>query len=206
MTLFEYDESICERAGTDRLCGVDEAGRGPLAGPVCAAAVILPVGLRLNGLDDSKKLSERKRELLYPQITQAATAWCVAWADVQEIESLNILGATLLAMRRAVQGLGVVPDFVLVDGNKLPDIAPPALAVVGGDRTSAAIAAASVLAKVSRDRQMLALAQQYPQYGFEKHKGYGTKAHYQALDAHGPSDVHRMSFLSKYAASGSSTR
>ena len=201
MTLFEFDADVREERGAAHLCGVDEAGRGPLAGPVYAAAVILSPGVQLAGLDDSKKLTARKREALFGHITAGAAAWCVAQADVGEIEALNVLKAALLAMSRAVKGLGLTPDFVLIDGDKLPETGLPMRAVVGGDKTSAAIAAASILAKVSRDRHMAGLAAQYPQYGFERHKGYGTKAHYAALDAHGPCPVHRRSFLKNWEAS-----
>ena len=198
MTLFEYDREIRSSEGVALLCGVDEAGRGPLAGPVYAAAVILPPDLEIEGLDDSKKLSEKKRELLFDQIKEKALAWCIADASVQEIESINILGAALLAMNRAVKGLSLTPDLVLVDGNKLPGTGLAMRAVVGGDRVSASIAAASVLAKVARDRQMLSLAEKHPEYCFERHKGYGTKLHYQMLDEHGPCDAHRQSFLRQW--------
>ena len=198
MTLFEYDENVRQREGAAHLCGVDEAGRGPLAGPVYAAAVILPPGFWLDGLNDSKKLTEKKREQLFELIKQEALAWSIETASVQEIEELNILGATLLAMQRAVDGLDLPPDFVLIDGDKLPDIGPAAQAVPKGDATSACISAASILAKVARDRFMLTLAQQYPAYGFDQHKGYGTKLHYQALDKHGPCPAHRLRFLEKW--------
>ena len=198
MTLFEYDENIRQREGVTHLCGVDEAGRGPLAGPVYAAAAILPPGLQLEGLDDSKKLTEKKREQLFELIKQEALAWSITSASVQQIEELNILGATLFAMQQAVKGLSLTPDFVLVDGDKLPDIVPAARVVPKGDATSACISAASILAKVARDRLMLTLAQEYPAYGFELHKGYGTKKHYQALDQHGPCPAHRLRFLEKW--------
>ena len=188
-------ESSLHAEGFERICGVDEAGRGPLAGPVCAAAVILPPDFALPGLNDSKKLSEKKRELLFPMIQEKSVAWSVAFASVEEIEELNILRATFLAMNRAISGLDPRPDLALIDGNQNREIAMPSRPVVHGDARCACIAAASILAKVSRDRLMVELAKQYPQYGFEKHKGYGTKAHYEALRAYGPSPVHRPSFL-----------
>ena len=188
-------ESALHAEGIALICGVDEAGRGPLAGPVCAAAVILPPDLELPGLNDSKKLSEKKRELLFPLIQQQAVAWAVAFASVEEIEEMNILRATYLAMNRAISQLNPQPDLALIDGNQNREIAVPSRTVVHGDARCACIAAASVLAKVSRDRLMKELAGQYPQYGFEKHKGYGTKAQYEALRAYGPSPIHRMSFL-----------
>ena len=187
--LFQYDREI----GVTPLCGVDEAGRGPLAGDVYAAAVILKPDTVIEGLNDSKKLTEKKRELLFDEICEKAEAYCVAVATVEEIDRLNILQATFLAMRRAVEGLGVKPKLVLVDGNRNPELPVHSRLVVKGDGTSACIAAASILAKVSRDRYMAELAEQYPQYGFEKHKGYGSKLHYQMLDAHGISPVHRKS-------------
>ena len=194
-------ETALHREGLSLVCGVDEAGRGPLAGPVCAGAVILPEGCDLPGLDDSKKLSEKKREALFAQIQEKAVAYSVAFATVEEIEQMNILSAALLAMNRAIAGLSPAADFALVDGNTVRDIAIPARAVIGGDGTCACIAAASVLAKVTRDRLMVQMAEKYPEYGFEKHKGYGTKAHYAALERYGPSPIHRMSFLKKFYAS-----
>ena len=179
------------------ICGVDEAGRGPLAGPVCAAAVILPAGLEINGLDDSKKLSDKKRRELYPIIQEKAVAYAVAFATHEEIDQINILQATYLAMERAMAQLPVKPDMALIDGNRTKDFGLPVKTVVHGDSLSAGIAAASVLAKVSRDDVMLELAREYPQYGFDIHKGYGTKAHYEALREHGPSPIHRMTFLKK---------
>ena len=181
--------------GLQLICGVDEAGRGPLAGPVCAAAVILPQGFLPDGLNDSKKLSEKKRELLYPQIQEAAVSFCVAFGTVEEIERENILQATFLAMNRAIAGLTPQPEYALIDGNRNREILIPSRSVIGGDGKVASIAAASILAKVTRDHLMLRLAEEYPQYGFEKHKGYGTKAHYEALRKYGPCPVHRMSFL-----------
>lgn len=183
--------------GRGPICGVDEAGRGPLAGPVCAAAVILPPGINLPGLNDSKKLAEKKREALYDLILENAISYGIAFATVEEIEELNILNATFLAMRRAVGQLRVTPGLVLVDGNRDPGLDFPTECVVKGDGKCADIAAASILAKVTRDRYMLDMAKTYPQYAFEKHKGYGTKAHYEALRAFGPSPIHRPSFLKK---------
>jgi len=180
------------------LCGVDEAGRGPFAGPVCAAAVILPPDFELDGLNDSKKLTEKKREKLFPIICENAIAYSIAFATVEEIEEYNILQATFLAMKRAVDGLGVRPDHILVDGDKLPPSLPSsAQPLIKGDALSASVAAASVLAKVSRDRLMYELDAQYPQYGFAAHKGYGTKAHTEALLRHGPCPIHRKTFLKK---------
>ncbi len=196
MDLFAYDQSL----GIECLCGVDEAGRGPLAGPVYAAAVILPHGITIEGLNDSKKLSEKKREQLYDQICEQAVAYSVASASVEEIDTLNILQATFLAMRRAVEGLSLRPDLCLVDGNRNPDLGVHSRTLIKGDGTSATIAAASVLAKVSRDREMLRLAQEYPQYQFEKHKGYGTKLHCELIYEHGVSPIHRQSFMGKILA------
>lgn len=182
-------------SGVSCLCGVDEAGRGPLAGPVCAAAVMLPRGLDIPGLNDSKKLTEKKREELYNIICAGAVCYGVAFADVEEIERLNILNATFLAMNRAIAQLSVPPQLALIDGNRDSGIEAPSRCIVKGDALCADIAAASVLAKVTRDRYMTALAREYPQYGFEKHKGYGTKQHYAAIREFGPSPAHRMSFL-----------
>ena len=179
------------------VCGVDEAGRGPLAGPVCAAACILPVGLEIPGLNDSKKLTSRKREELYDVIIQTAVTYGIAFASVEEIESLNILNATFLAMNRAIEQLFPQPALALIDGNRNSGIRIPSRCVVKGDSLCADIAAASVLAKVTRDRYMLAMAKQYPLYGFEKHKGYGTVQHYAALRDYGPCPIHRPSFLKK---------
>ena len=194
--LWEIENEICAE-GFTTVCGVDEAGRGPLAGPVCAAAVILPRGTEIPGLDDSKKLSEKKRELLFPQIQEKALAWSVAFATVEEIEELNILRATFLAMNRAIEGLAIRPDLALIDGNQNRDIRMPSRCIVHGDARCASIAAASILAKVSRDRLMTELAEKYPEYGFAQHKGYGTKAHMEAIRRYGPSPVHRLSFLKK---------
>lgn len=188
-------EDALRAEGYDIVCGVDEAGRGPLAGPVCAAAVILPRGVTIEGLDDSKKLTEKRREALYDVIIAAAEAYGVAFADVEEIEKLNILGATYLAMNRAIAALGVGIDLALIDGNRNAGIEYPSRCVVKGDAKCVSIAAASVLAKVTRDRYMRALAEKYPGYGFERHKGYGTEAHYAAIRALGPCPEHRPSFL-----------
>lgn len=200
MTLFEYDSAV--RNDAPVLCGVDEAGRGPLAGDVYAAAVVFDEGVFIDGLNDSKKLSEKKREALFDEITAKAKAYCVATATVEEIERLNILQATMLAMKRAVDGLGITPDMAIIDGNRLPDLECPAQTVVKGDSLSACIAAASILAKVSRDRYMKKLAAEYPQYCFEKHKGYGTKLHNEMILKYGPSPIHRMSFLKKLLKNG----
>ena len=180
------------------LCGCDEAGRGPLAGPVYAAAVVLPRSFSLEGLNDSKKLTALQRDKLFDRICAEADDWCVARAEVEEIEEINILNAALLAMRRAVEGLKVLPDLALVDGNISRGFPVPAVAVVHGDALSPSIAAASILAKVSRDRYCEEMDRRYPAYGFAKHKGYGTKAHYAALDVYGPCPEHRMSFLRTY--------
>ncbi|MBQ8514896.1 MAG: ribonuclease HII [Ruminococcus sp.] len=193
--LYAYDAQL--RQAYPLLCGVDEAGRGPLAGDVYAAAVILDPMQPIEGINDSKKLTEQKRELLFEEICQKARAFCIAVGTLEEIETLNILGATMLAMQRAVAGLSETPDYVLVDGNRKPKLNVSAQTVVKGDANSASIAAASILAKVARDRNLRELDEMYPQYGFSKHKGYGTKAHYEALLEYGPSPVHRMSFLKK---------
>ena len=192
----EFDRSFRSK-GYALVCGVDEAGRGPLAGPVTAAAVILPPGIEIEGLNDSKKLSAKRRETLYGVITREAVTWAVAHAAVDEIESLNILNAAQLAMRRAVSLLSPAPGLALVDGNIVRDFPVEAIAVVGGDGKSACIAAASVLAKVTRDALMCELAGVYPQYAFERHKGYPTALHYERLHAFGPCPAHRRSFLKK---------
>ena len=184
-------------SGVALLCGVDEAGRGPLAGPVYAAAVMLPRGCEIPGLNDSKKLSEKRREELFDQICERALSFGIARAEVEEIEERNILGATFLAMNRAIAQLSPQPELALIDGNRSAGIAVKSLCVVKGDACCADIAAASILAKVSRDRYMLELAQRYPEYAFEQHKGYGTKLHYERLRQYGPSPVHRPSFLRK---------
>lgn len=190
-------EDAAKNAGFQVVCGIDEAGRGPLAGPVYAAAVVLPQHCCIEGLNDSKKLSEKKREALYDVICEKALAWSVASASVEEIETVNILQATFLAMRRAVEGLSIAPDFALVDGNRDPEVGIPTQLIVKGDANSASIAAASILAKVSRDRYLLELDREYPQYQFAVHKGYGTQLHRDLLLEYGPSPVHRMSFLKK---------
>ena len=191
-------ERECKALGFHNICGVDEAGRGPLAGPVFAAAVILPDGAEIEGLNDSKKLSEKKREELFPIICEKAVAFGIASADEKEIDEINILNATFLAMQRAIEKLSVAPDFVLVDGNRLPELNCEGKSVVKGDSLSASIAAASVLAKVSRDRFMLELAEKYPEYEFEKHKGYPTKLHYERVGQFGISDIHRKTFFKRY--------
>ena len=194
--LYEYDEAV--RNDYSILCGVDEAGRGPLAGDVYAAAVILKKDAVIEGVNDSKKLSEKKREKLFDEIIEKSEAYCIATASVEEIDSINILQATMLAMTRAVKGLGITPDIALIDGNKAPEIdGVKTQAVIKGDATSASIAAASILAKVARDRYMKEIAEKYPQYAFEKHKGYGTKLHNELILEHGPSEVHRKTFLRK---------
>ena len=191
---YEY-ENLYKSQGFSVVCGVDEAGRGPLAGPVFAAAVILPDGLEDIGLNDSKKLTEKKRDELFSIIKEKATAWSVASADEKEIDALNILNATFLAMKRAVDGLAIRPDIALVDGNRRPHTGIKEKTIIKGDAKSVSIAAASVLAKVSRDRFMLELDKQYPDYRFAKHKGYPTALHYEMIKKYGISPVHRMSFL-----------
>ena len=193
---YTYEHNAYLR-GFTAVCGIDEAGRGPLAGPVCAAAVLLPEGLVIDGLNDSKKLSEKKRELLFPVIEENALAFGIGFADEKEIDEINILQATFLAMRRAFDAMQRRCDYVLVDGNRMPPMPVPGETVVKGDAKSPSIAAASILAKVSRDRVMLEYAKQYPEYQFEKHKGYGTKVHVEALRAFGPSPIHRRTFLKK---------
>jgi ribonuclease HII len=184
--------------GVKVICGVDEAGRGPLAGPVCAAAVILPEHLEIPGLTDSKKLTDKKRRELFPVIKEQAIAYGIGLASEKEIDEINILQATFLAMERAMAQLSTKPDLALIDGNREKDFGLPVKTVVKGDSLSANIAAASVLAKVTRDDIMTAMAEEYPEYGFEIHKGYGTKAHYAALTEHGASPIHRMTFLKKF--------
>ena len=185
-------------AGIKLVCGVDEAGRGPLAGPVCAAAVILPPGLEIPGLNDSKKLTDKKRRELYDIMIEQAVSYGIAFASEQEIDEINILQATFLAMERAIQQLSPQPELALIDGNRTKDFGLPVSTIVKGDSLSASIAAASILAKVTRDRLMEEYDAQYPQYGFEKHKGYETKAHDEALLEHGPCPIHRMTFLKKF--------
>ena len=184
--------------GVKVICGVDEAGRGPLAGPVCAAAVILPEHLEIPGLTDSKKLTDKKRRELFPIIKEQAIAYGIGLASQQEIDEINILQATFLAMQRALDQLAVKPDLALIDGNREKDFGVPVKTVVKGDSLSMNIAAASILAKVTRDDLMVQLAEEYPQYGFEIHKGYGTKAHYAALREFGASPIHRNTFLKKF--------
>ena len=197
MAAFEpFEDALC-RQGKRLICGVDEAGRGPLAGPVFAAAVILPEGIEIPGLDDSKKLTEKKREVLFDLIREQAVAFAIAAADVAEIEQINILNAAMLAMRRSVEQLDPPADYALIDGNRLPELSIPAEWIIKGDARCQSVAAASILAKVARDRYMLRMAEVYPQYAFEKHKGYGTKLHYERLREFGPSPIHRMSFLKK---------
>lgn len=194
--LWELENEIYN-SGVELICGVDEAGRGPLAGPVCAAAVILPRGLEIEGLNDSKKLSEKKRDKLFDAICAEAVSCGIAFASVEEIEEINILNAAMLAMNRAIERLPVKPALALVDGNRNSAIKMPSRCVVKGDAKCADIAAASILAKVTRDRYMLEMAEKYPEYHFEKHKGYGTKLHYEALREYGPCEIHRPSFLRK---------
>ena len=191
---FEY-ENAKYAEGYKFVCGTDEAGRGPLCGPVVAAACILPIGLVIEGLNDSKKLSPKKRDQVFDLICENAISYCIAEASVEEIDRLNILEATLLAMRRAIEGLSVPADFALIDGNVDRGFPLPARAVIGGDAKSPSIAAASILAKVTRDRACEELDRLYPQYGIAKHKGYGTKVHMDALRAHGPSPIHRKQFI-----------
>ena len=199
VNMWEIEEGYYTR-GLKVICGVDEAGRGPLAGPVCAAAVILPDHLELPGLTDSKKLTDKKRRELYPIIKEQAIAYGIGFADQQEIDQINILQATFLAMGRALEQLSIKPELALIDGSREKDFGIPVKTIVKGDSLSANIAAASVLAKVTRDDLMAEMACLYPEYGFEIHKGYGTKAHYAALREHGPCPIHRMTFLKKFYA------
>ena len=192
---YEFEKAAA-LSGFSCICGVDEAGRGPLAGPVCAAAVILPEGAVIEGLDDSKKLTEKKRERLYDIIKETAVAYSVAYGTLEEIETVNILEATYFAMNRAIEGLNVKPDFALIDGNRVPcGIKIPCETIVKGDSKSMSVAAASVLAKVTRDRLMLEYDKKYPEYNFKKHKGYGTKEHTELIKQYGPCEIHRLSFL-----------
>ena len=194
---FTYEKAAME-SGFKLICGVDEAGRGPLAGPVCAAAVILPQDTEIEGLNDSKKLSEKKREALYDVIKEKAIAYAIAFGTLEEIEEFNILEATFIAMNRAIEGLQVKPDFALIDGKRVPKgIKIPCETVVKGDAKSSSIAAASILAKVTRDRLLLEYDKEYPQYNFKKHKGYGTKEHTDLILEYGPCPIHRLSFLKK---------
>ena len=196
MNWIEYEQNA-ELKGYKAICGVDEAGRGPLAGPVCAAAVILPPNTIIDGVNDSKKLTEKKREALFDVIKETAVSYCIAYASVEEIESINILNATMLAMKRAVEGLDVKADYAMIDGNKMPPLDIDGETIVKGDAKSMSIACASILAKVSRDRLLYEYAKEYPQYQFDKHKGYGTAAHREAILEYGPCPYHRMSFLKK---------
>lgn len=191
-------EECYYKDGIELICGVDEAGRGPLAGPVCAAAVILPPHVEIQGLDDSKKLSDKRRRALVPIIQEKAIAYGIGFADETEIDTINILQATFLAMERAIAQLQMKPELALIDGNREKDFGIPVKTVVHGDSLSASIAAASVLAKVARDDHMLKMAERYPEYGFDIHKGYGTRAHYAAITQHGPCLIHRRTFLKKY--------
>lgn len=195
--MWQIENSYFEK-GIKLICGVDEAGRGPLAGPVCAAAVILPPNLEIPDLNDSKKLSDKKRRELFPIIKEQALAYGIGFADHREIDEINILQATFLAMERALAQLNIKPELALIDGNRQKDFGIPVTTVVQGDSLSASIAAASVLAKVTRDDVMLSMDQEYPQYSFAVHKGYGTKAHYAAITEFGPSPIHRMTFLKKF--------
>lgn len=195
--MWEIEEEF-KSQGFEIICGVDEAGRGPLAGRVYAAAVILPMNEQIPGLNDSKKLSDKKRRELFPVICDRSLSYGIGFATEQEIDEINILQATFLAMERAMEQLKIRPDLALIDGNRQKDFGLPVKTIVKGDSRSANIAAASVLAKVSRDDWMISMAEKYPEYGFEIHKGYGTRAHYQALEAHGPCPIHRMSFLKKF--------
>lgn len=192
----EFENNL-KTKGYKYIAGVDEAGRGPLAGPVYAAAVILPDNCDIEGINDSKKLTEKKREKLYEEIIQKAVAWSVSAVDEKVIDEINILNATHLAMNNAVNSLSITPDYVIIDGNSIKNMELPHETVVKGDAKCISIAAASILAKVSRDRYITKLAEQYPEYGFEKHKGYGTKAHYEALEKYGITPIHRKTFLKK---------
>lgn len=197
VNMWEIEDS-CYADGVNVICGVDEAGRGPLAGPVCASAVILPAHLDIPGLTDSKKLTDKKRRELFPVIQEQAIAWGIGMASCEEIDEINILQATFLAMQRALEQLTIRPDLVLIDGNRAKDFGLPVKTVIKGDSLSMNIAAASILAKVTRDDWMIRMAQTYPQYAFDIHKGYGTKAHYAALTEFGPCPIHRKTFLKKF--------
>ena len=196
MDWLKYEKEALEK-GYKTICGVDEAGRGPLAGPVCAAAVILPYDTIIEGVNDSKKLSEKKREELFDVIIDTALACSISFGTVEEIEELNILNTTMLTMKRAVEGLKIKPDYAMIDGNRIPALDIDAEFIIKGDALSMSVAAASILAKVSRDRLMLEYAKEYPQYCFEKHKGYGTALHREMILKYGPSPIHRLSFLKK---------
>lgn len=201
MDWLKYENEAFDK-GFKNICGVDEAGRGPLAGPVCAAAVILPKGHIIDGVNDSKKLTEKKREALFDVIIDECLSYCIAFATVEEIEELNILNATMLAMRRAVEGLDIQADYAMIDGNKIPPLDISAECIVKGDANSMSIAAASILAKVARDRLCVEYDKQYPEYCFAKHKGYGTKLHREMILKYGPCEIHRMSFLKKILNNG----
>lgn len=199
--MYDYDEEFyLAKPGVEYIAGIDEAGRGPLAGPVCACAVILDRENHIEGLNDSKKLTPKRREALYDKIKTLAVAYSFGWASPEEIDEINILQATFLAMKRAVDGLSIPPDMLLIDGNLDPEIGVDTITIVKGDSLSACISAASIMAKVERDRLITQLSLKYPEYGFEKHKGYGTKLHYQMLDEFGPCAIHRKSFLKKWEA------
>ena len=196
MDWLEFEKEAAVK-GYKAVCGVDEAGRGPLAGPVCAAAVILPENTIIEGVNDSKKLSEKKREALFDVIKEQALSYSIAFASVEEIEEMNILNATMLAMKRAVEGLDVKADYAMIDGNRLPNLDIDSEFIIKGDAKSMSIACASILAKVSRDRLLYKYAEEFPEYSFDKHKGYGTKVHVEALKKYGPCKYHRLSFLTK---------
>ncbi len=196
MDWLEFEKEAAAK-GYKAVCGVDEAGRGPLAGPVCAAAVILPENTIIEGVNDSKKLSEKKREALFDVIKEQALSYSIAFASVEEIEKMNILNATMLAMKRAVEGLDVKADYAMIDGNRLPNLDIDSEFIIKGDAKSMSIACASILAKVSRDRLLYKYAEEFPEYSFDKHKGYGTKVHVEALKKYGPCKYHRLSFLTK---------
>ena len=196
MDWLEFEKEALAK-GYKSVCGVDEAGRGPLAGPICASAVILPEGVIIDGVNDSKKLSEKKRESMFDVIREQALSYSIAYATVDEIEEINILNATMLAMRRAIDGLDIKADYAMIDGNKIPPLDIDAECIVKGDAKSMSIACASILAKVSRDRLLYKYAEEYPMYGFDKHKGYGTKVHREAILKYGPCPYHRKSFLKK---------
>lgn len=197
LDLWQFEHAAAEE-GFSCVCGIDEAGRGPLAGPVCAAAVVLPMDVQIDGLNDSKKLSDKKRRALYDTIVEQAVCYGIAFADEKEIDEINILQATFLAMQRAFAQLSCVPDLALIDGNRAPGLSCAERTIVGGDGRSASIAAASILAKVTRDRLMEEYDETYPQYGFAVHKGYGTKRHYAALREFGACPIHRTTFLKKF--------
>lgn len=197
MSLYDFERDKVKEFGYQYICGVDEAGRGPLAGPVYASAVILPLDEEIEGINDSKKLSEKKREELFDAITEKAIAYSIVSVDNTTIDEINILQSTMLAMKKAVETLKIKPDIVYIDGNRLPDLEVPSEYVIKGDATSANIAAASILAKVSRDRFMYEMNEKYPEYCFDKHKGYPTKLHYEKIREHGPCEIHRLTFLKK---------